>query len=132
MLRRFGYKPQRAYPKDWSLLLTLEFPEGNSDPFARRRLCARGHNSPQPMAHRLGSEIELVVPLDLGHFQERVNEAVELCQMRKPSSQLVLSDVLSLEAPRAIHREEPSSDMAEQRDGTPNALHLSFAARIRP
>ena len=83
------------------------------------------------MAHRLGSEIELVVPLDLGHFQKRVNEAVELCQMRKPSSQLVLSDVLSLEAPRAIHREEPSSDMAEQRDGTPNALHLSFAARIR-
>src|SRR6266851_5084560 len=73
MLRRSAYKPRCAYPKDWSVLLTLEFPEGNSDPLARRRLCPRGHNLPQPMAHRLGSEIELVVPLDLGHFQKRVN-----------------------------------------------------------
>jgi hypothetical protein len=68
-----------------------------------------------------------VVPLDLRHLEERIDEVRALRHERQPRRDLVFADVLRFEPARAVHRREPAAAEAEGRDPASDALHLPLA-----
>lgn len=65
------------------------------------------------MAFDLGAEVPFVLPLDFGHVQKTVDECGVTARRRVTRGVLVLTHVAALEAPRAVHRQEPTADGTE-------------------
>ena len=63
---------------------------------------------------RCGSGNILVVPLDLGHREQAIDEIGASAPVGEPRRQLVLADVAALEPTRAVHRQEPPGEVAEE------------------
>ena len=55
---------------------------------------------------------------------------MQLGDVRQPSGELVLANVLRLEPASSVHWKEPPSDLAEERNGAADPLHLSLARGI--
>jgi hypothetical protein len=75
------------------------------------------------VAGGLGPEVALVLPLDLGHVDQVVDELRVPGLQGEPGGPRVLPDVPALEPRRAVHRRVPAADVAEHRDQPPDPAH---------
>jgi hypothetical protein len=79
----------------------------------------------------LGPEVALVLPFDLGHGQEAVNPFIPPARQGMPSRRLILPNVAAFQLAGAVHRSEPTGDVAKEPESSANEPRASFAKLAR-
>src|SRR6266849_6545341 len=83
------------------------------------------------MAQHLVPEGKLVLPFDLGHRQQTVDQLLMIRIEGVRRRVFVFDDVSSLEQPRSVHRKEPSRNVAEDSRRAADDPEDDFASPIR-
>ncbi len=74
------------------------------------------------------SKVKFMVPLDLGHFQQAVDQVKATAVSRIARGGFVFSDVATLKLSRAVHRRQPARDVAQQTQSAANDRGADLAA----
>jgi len=72
-----------------------------------------------------------MLPFDLGHGQEAVNPFIPPARQGMPSCRLILPNVAAFQLAGAVHRSEPTGDVAKEPESSANEPCANFTELAR-